>query len=66
MILKPEVLLIFSIQVASSHGSDLPDIVTVVDRLERSPSISRIRSNLGLLHKRRISIKLDKLMDGIL
>jgi len=44
MVLKPEILLVLSMQISTSHGLDFPDMVMVVNWPGRGPNASRIRS----------------------
>jgi hypothetical protein len=64
-VLKEEILLILSKQILASHGPDASDMVAAVDKPVRSPTISRIRSKLGLPHTRKRAIKWNKVTDKL-
>jgi hypothetical protein len=48
-ILKVEILLIFSIEIAALEGFDVTDVVAEINGTRRSPA-TKIRSNLGAPH----------------
>ena len=49
MILKTEILLIFSIEIATPEGSDVADVVAEINRTRRSPA-TNVGSDLGAPH----------------
>jgi hypothetical protein len=64
-VLKAEILLILSKQIMASHGPGALDMVAAVDRPVKGPTISRIRSKLGLLHMRKRAIKWNKITNKL-
>jgi len=65
MVLKTEILLIFSIDIEPAGGPDVADVVVEIYRTRRSPA-TNIGSDLGAPHDGSQRVKGDELGDGTL